>query len=146
MKKGEFISVSKRMVKEYFNRYLDKDNRLSSKDIQIIGFNEEENRYGALLIIPDKDVTCHQVIYEVVYNIDSDSIQSYIYNSMDSLDSCDFIATCSNSTENRVLMYVIDGEYYEYAVVNAKPNLNETTSHRYINIQKTFEYNRERRI
>lgn len=74
MKKGEFIYTSKRMVKEYVNRYVEGVEHISSKDIQVIGFNEDLTSYRILLTTPTSEE-----YYGVSYDKENDNLNSYIY-------------------------------------------------------------------
>ena len=78
MKKGEFITISKRMVKEYFNRYENKTSdiqRITTRDVQVFGFNEDDDKYSILLTTPASD----QNFYGVTYSKSTDELHSYIY-------------------------------------------------------------------
>lgn len=74
MKKGDFIYTSKRMVKEYVNRYIEGANHISSKDIQVIGFNDDLSNYRILLTAPTSEE-----YYGVSYDKENDNLNSYIY-------------------------------------------------------------------
>lgn len=74
MKKGEFIYTSKRMVKEYVNRYVEGVDHISSKDIQVIGFNDDLDSYRILLSTPTSEE-----YYGVSYDKGNDKLHSYIY-------------------------------------------------------------------
>lgn len=75
MKKGEFINVSKRMVKEYFNIYVagkDGIETITLRDICVVGFSHIDGNYKILLSTPISD----GVYYKVTYNKDSDELYS----------------------------------------------------------------------
>ena len=74
MKKGEFIYTSKRMVKEYVNRYMEGVDRISSKDVEVIGFNDEPGSLRILLSTPTSEE-----FYGVSYDKETDNLHSYIY-------------------------------------------------------------------
>lgn len=78
MKKGEFIRISKRMVKEYFNRYICELNsvkKISVNDVEVVGFSNESDSYRLILQTPDSD----DLYYGVTYNKDTDTLYSYTY-------------------------------------------------------------------
>lgn len=78
MKKGEFIGISKRMVKEYHNRYVEKMKDyqiIKSTDVEVIGFDEDETCYRILLITPTPD----DLYYGVTYDKSTDKLYSYTY-------------------------------------------------------------------
>ena len=82
MKKGEFINVSKRMVKEYFNRYIDNPGdirKITSKDVVVIDFRDEPNVYRVILVT----MTSESLFYGVTYYKDTDEIHSYIYEKIE---------------------------------------------------------------
>lgn len=75
MKKGEFINVSKRMVKEYFNKYVvgkDGIEKISCCDICVVGFSHVDGNYKILLSTPITD----DVYYKVIYDKESDELKS----------------------------------------------------------------------
>lgn len=74
MKTGNFIFTSKRMVKEYVNRYVEGVDNISTKDIQVIGFNEDPRSFRILLSTP-----ASEEYYGVSYDKENDSLNSYIY-------------------------------------------------------------------
>ena len=78
MDKYDFISVSKRMVKEYYNRYVagTDDEQIRLRGITVIGFSNTDGNYKIILSTPKSD----GVIYKVTYNRDKDEIKSYIEN------------------------------------------------------------------
>lgn len=79
MKIGEFISVSKRMVKEYFNRYVASSNGfqpIKKLDVKTIDFTDKEDRYDISFIVPYTDNS----IYRVRYNKFTNMVDSIIYN------------------------------------------------------------------
>lgn len=78
MKKGEFIQVSKMMVKESFNRHIcdtSKTEKISANDVEVIGFHEDPNGYKILLQTPISD----GLYYGVSYDINTDNLNSYTY-------------------------------------------------------------------
>ena len=82
MKKGEFISVSKRMVKEYFNRYVDNtggSRKITSRDVVVIDFQDEPDAYRILLVT----MTPETLFYGVTYYKDTNKIHSYIYENIE---------------------------------------------------------------
>lgn len=74
MKKGDFIYTSKRMVKEYINRYMEGVEHISSKDVEVIGFNDEPGSFRILLSTPTSEE-----FYGVSYDKENDKLNSYIY-------------------------------------------------------------------
>lgn len=74
MKTGDFIYTSKRMVKEYVNRYVDGTNHISSKDVQVIGFHEDPSIIRLLLTTPTSEE-----YYGVSYDKENEKLNSYIY-------------------------------------------------------------------
>lgn len=77
MKKGEFLNISKRMVKEYFDRYVQKGDiqTLKVSDVEVIGFDEDDDNYRAILITPDSD----ELYYGTTYYKETDKMHSYVY-------------------------------------------------------------------
>lgn len=78
MTKGELIDVSKRMVREYYNRYVEEKeglNKISLDDVEVIGFHDETNNYRILLSTPTTD----GIYYEVVYDCETNELRSYVY-------------------------------------------------------------------
>lgn len=75
MKKGEFIHVSKMMVKESCNRKLEKTQRITINEVEVIGFHENPNGYRLLLQSP----TSEGIYYGVSYDKSTDELRSYIY-------------------------------------------------------------------
>lgn len=77
MKKGEFLNISKRMVKEYFDRYVRKGNVQTIKvsEVEVIGYDEDDNNYRAILITPGSD----ELYYGTTYYKETGKIHSYIY-------------------------------------------------------------------
>lgn len=78
MKKGELIDVSKRMVREYYNRYVEEKEGLeniSLNDIEVIGFHEDSDNYRVLLSTPTTD----GLYYEVVCDQKTNELKSYTY-------------------------------------------------------------------
>lgn len=79
MTKEKFISVSKRMVTEYYNRYVTKNNpngeKASMNNISVIGFYNKSGNYRLLLSTPTSD----GLYYEVTYDKNTDEINSYAY-------------------------------------------------------------------
>lgn len=74
MKTGEFIFTSKRMVKEYVNRYVEGAKLISTKEIKVIGFNEDPLNFRILLSTP-----ASEEYYGVHYDKKNNSLDSYIY-------------------------------------------------------------------
>lgn len=76
IRKDDFISVSKRMVTEFYNIFLDQtNNKLSMNDITVIGFHETPDGYRMLLETPAED----GLIYEVIYDLEDGSLHSYTF-------------------------------------------------------------------
>ena len=79
MKKGELIDVSKRMVREYYNRYVMEEKegleKISLNDVEVIGFHEDGNDYRVLLSTPTTD----GLYYEVVCDRKTNEMKSYAY-------------------------------------------------------------------
>ena len=79
MKKGEFISVSKRMVAEYLNRFDKSENvnqKITIRDVCVVGFHCTPDHLRILLSVPTSD----EFYYEVVYDKHTNGLHSYIYN------------------------------------------------------------------
>lgn len=80
MKKGEFIYTSKRMVREYFNRYVNKTDKpkITLNDIRVVDFRNKQDNYKVLL------TTLHQdnLYYGVTYYKDTNKMRSYIYKKL----------------------------------------------------------------
>lgn len=76
MEKGEFITVCKRMVREYFNRYVKKENtrNIVLNDVRVIDFRDRPNDYKVLLTTWTSDL-----YFGVTYYKDTNKIRSYIY-------------------------------------------------------------------
>ena len=75
MKKGEFINVSKRMVKEYFNKYVagkDGIEKISLSDVCVVGFSHIDGNYKILLSTPISD----GLYYRVTYDKNTDELSS----------------------------------------------------------------------
>ena len=73
MKKGEFISTSRRMVKEYINYYVAKGgNYITLDEISIIGFNNIEGNLKCILYT----LKTPGVTYKVTYNKETDELKS----------------------------------------------------------------------
>lgn len=78
MKKGEFLSISKRMVKEYFDRYVENKGDIQTikvSDVEVIGFDEDDDNYRAILITPGSD----ELYYGTTYYKETDKLHSYVY-------------------------------------------------------------------
>ena len=78
MKKGEIIQTGKRMVVEYFNKYVNKSKgfrRISERNVRVIGVCDETDIYRVLLIVPG----WYGIYYGVSYNYTTNKINSYIY-------------------------------------------------------------------
>ena len=75
MKKAEFISVSRRMTKEYINQHVLKgDGYVSLKGVSIIGFGETVEHLKCIMYSQETP----EVVYKVVYNKEKDEINSEI--------------------------------------------------------------------
>ena len=75
MKRSEFISISRRMVKEYINRHVIKDgNYISIKGVNVIGYGDIEGVLKCILYSSETP----EVVYKVVYNKEKDEINSEI--------------------------------------------------------------------
>lgn len=77
MKKGDFISVSKRMVKEHYNRYVAGVNgkeKLKTGDICVVKFRDILGDY-LIVLTPDNS---DDMYYEVTYDRENDEIESMI--------------------------------------------------------------------
>lgn len=79
MKKGEFIRISKRMVKEYVNRYIDETKHISQYDVSVMAFSENKNAYRILLTTPASE----DLYYGVTYEKDTDKLYSYTYKKLE---------------------------------------------------------------
>lgn len=81
MKKCEFINLSKRMVKEYYNRYSNGPDgfwKIRTSNVIVIDFQDEPDTYRVLLVtIPET------LFYGVTYYKNTDKIHSYIYESVE---------------------------------------------------------------
>lgn len=77
MNKEEFLNVSKRMVKEYFNRYIvdDEDDEIRDEDVQVVIFDDTSDSYKATLTTPDLD----NLYYGVTYDKNKKQLYSFIY-------------------------------------------------------------------
>lgn len=78
MKKGEFLNISKRMVKEYFDRYIQEKGdiqTIKASEVEVIGFSEDDDNYRAILIAPGSD----ELYYGTTYYKNTDKLHSYIY-------------------------------------------------------------------
>lgn len=81
MKVGEFVNVSKRMVKEYFNRYVVSPNGfqpIKSTDVKTVNFDSDDYIYDIYLVVPNTDY----VIYAVRYDRVAKQIYSTILNNV----------------------------------------------------------------
>ena len=78
MKKGAFINVSKRMVREYHNRYMVNEDiqKTFARDVEVIEFQEDSDKYKILMVVPNYP----DIFYGVTYDIVNDKLHSYIYN------------------------------------------------------------------
>ena len=75
MKRGEFISVARRMVKEYINYHVMKGGSyITLKQIDIIGFSNIEGNLKCILYTRETP----EDIYKVTYNKEDDKINSEI--------------------------------------------------------------------
>jgi len=73
MKKGEFISTSRRMVKEYINYHVAKGgNYITLDEISIIGFSSVEGNMKCILYT----LKTPGVTYKVTYNKETDELNS----------------------------------------------------------------------
>lgn len=81
MKKGEFINLSKRMVREYYNRYSNGPDgfwKIRTSNVIVLDFQDEPDIYRILLVtIPET------LFYGVTYYKGEDRIHSYIYENVD---------------------------------------------------------------
>lgn len=77
MNKEEFVNVSKRMVKEYFNRYIidDEDEEIREQDVQIISLGDTDEYYKITLTTPDLE----NLYYGVTYDKATKKLHSFIY-------------------------------------------------------------------
>lgn len=77
MNKKEFIRLSERMVKEYYNRYVAiyDDKKINMSDIFMLGFCKTESGMRVLIRTKTHD-TC---TYEVTYDKETDEIHSFIF-------------------------------------------------------------------
>lgn len=72
MKKGEFISTSRRMVKEYVNRYILKDDHITADEITLIGFSNIEGNLKCVMY----SSRTPEIVYKITYNKENDEISS----------------------------------------------------------------------
>lgn len=78
----DFISVSKKMVTEFYNTFMSQtDEKLSINDIIVVGFHKSPDCYRIILETPDMD----SLFYEVIWDAEKGEIQSYTYKKTDSL-------------------------------------------------------------
>lgn len=80
MKKSEFIDVSKRMVKEYVNRYIIKNDeeKITKFEVVVMNFNDNPDSYEILLTTIDMGELSYIVIY--------DKVKDKIYSSVHDLN------------------------------------------------------------
>lgn len=74
MKKGDFISVSKRMVKEHYNRYVIKEgeSKLKINEVHVVNFRDDNGDYRIVLTTAYVDGMYYEVTYDSEYGeIDS---------------------------------------------------------------------------
>lgn len=77
MKKGEFISVSKRMVKEHYNRYVADEKgveKLNTGDVHVVRFSDNDGVYDIVLTT----TYCDGMYYGVTYDVEEDELESRI--------------------------------------------------------------------
>lgn len=82
MKKGEFIRVSKRMVKEYYNRYVavrEEIPKITRTNVVLIDYEECSEYFRAILITTESEGN-H---YGVTYDRKANELYSYIYKKAD---------------------------------------------------------------
>lgn len=81
MKKREFISISKRMVKEYYNRFIAKNGiqKITRDNVETIQYEETNCSLKAILITHTDD----EILYGVTYDKALDRLNSYIYNEVE---------------------------------------------------------------
>ena len=78
----DFISVSKNMVTEFYNMFIDQtDEKLSINDLNVIGFHNSPDCYRILIETPAED----GLIYEVIYDTEKGELQSYTYKKTNSM-------------------------------------------------------------
>lgn len=77
MNKEEFVNVSKRMVKEYFNRYIidNEDEEIRENDIQVISLGDTPEQYKITLTTPDLE----NLYYGITYDKNTKKLHSFIY-------------------------------------------------------------------
>ena len=77
MNKEEFINISKRMVKEYFNRYIidNTDDEIKDSDVQVVIFDDTSDHYKTTLTTPDLE----NLYYGVTYDKRTQKLYSFIY-------------------------------------------------------------------
>lgn len=82
IRKEDFIAVSKNMVIEFYNLFIDKTNeKILISDLNVIGFHETPECYRILIETPTED----GLIYEVVYDIENGEFHSYTYRKTNSM-------------------------------------------------------------
>lgn len=77
MKKGDFISVSKRMVKEHYNRYVADEKgveKLTIGDVHVVKFSDDDGVYEIVLTTSYYD----GMYYGVTYDVEKDELESRI--------------------------------------------------------------------
>lgn len=76
IRKEDFISVSKNMVTEFYNLFLDQTNeKLSINDLRVVGFHDTPDCLRILIETPTDD----GLIYEVIYDTENGELHSYTY-------------------------------------------------------------------
>lgn len=75
IRKADFISVSKNMVTEFYNLFIDQNEKISIKDVKVVGFHETPDCYRILIETPTED----GLIYEIIYDTENEELHSYTY-------------------------------------------------------------------
>lgn len=82
MTQGKIISLSKRMVKEHFNRHVvrtDDVKKITVKDVNVMNFEDKPDSYKLILSVLDVD----KLYYGITYDKNKDEVHSYIYEKDD---------------------------------------------------------------
>lgn len=98
MKKGEFISVSKNMVRQYLSRYVIKTGdvqKIKMSDIEVIGFHEDEDSYRILLTA----TASNDLYFGATYYKNTNKFNSYTYKK---------VGKKINGKKNRINRYYSD--------------------------------------
>ena len=80
MNKDELVNVSKNMVKEYHNRYVNKyfnvTKPITVDNVEVIGYHDDQTTMWVLLTVPTSD----ELKYEVSYSKKTGQIHSFVHD------------------------------------------------------------------